>query len=145
MSKLSEAMQTALYRIHDHAWSGANPRTVDALIKRGLLVQKADRPVLTDAGREAIGVGGGADGDFTPENIARAIQEIDSESDEAPVPFLNRQTRREVRRNVARFGRRNMREQGKRIKRFGPHDPMYFRRKHLRMMAETSDIVLASA
>lgn len=57
MSNLSEAMQTALYRIHDHAWSGANPRTIEALIKRGLLVQESDRPVLTNDGRKALGVG----------------------------------------------------------------------------------------
>lgn len=68
-----------------------------------------------------------------------------TEGDEAPVPFFNRKARREMRRNVARFGRRNMREQGKRIRKFGPHDPMYFRRKHVRMMAETSDLVLTSA
>ncbi len=54
--KLSEAMETALYRIHDHAWSGANPRTIEALIKRGLLVQGPDSVSLTDAGREHLGV-----------------------------------------------------------------------------------------
>lgn len=49
--------------------------------------------------------------------------EFSESNEDAPViPFFNRAARREVRRNVARYNRRLMREHGKRVRKFGPQN-----------------------
>lgn len=158
MAKLSDAQITALKDLHEfNAFqAGTRKTTVQALVKAEMVFESVpflngtDSGVyeLTDAGRKAIGVEdiapGESDGDFTPENIARAIEEIDSESDEAPtIPFFNRKALRDLRRQQARYNRRMMREQGKRRRKYGADDPQYFRRRYLRMLADTSDLAAA--
>lgn len=178
MTKLSTAQITALRDLSQfgHFQPGTRKATVQVLVKNALVFEHVaflsgtDSGVyeLTDTGREAIGVKVEDDGDFTPENIARAIEDIEStESDEithildsdgvlktspegeaveAPViPFFNRKALRDLRRNQARANRRMMREQGKRRRKYGADDPKYFRRGYLRMLAETSDTAYDAA
>lgn len=60
---------------------------------------------------------------------------------EAPtIPFFNRKALRDLRRQQARYNRRMMREQGKRRRKYGADDPQYFRRRYLRMLADTSEL-----
>lgn len=130
MTKLSDAMVQALREIQETGNSTARNQTLTALVKRGLAfvhspegTEEVSGFSLTDDGRKAIGVEdiapGEVDGDFTPENIARAIEEIDAETDEAPVFHLTRRMKREARRNIARYNRRLMRLQGKRARKYG--------------------------
>lgn len=142
MTKLSDAQITALTDLHKYNTfqQGTRKTTVQALVKAEMVfesvpfVNGTDHGTyeLTNAGREAIGIKTEADGDFTPENIARAIEDIESsESDEAPIiPFFNRAAKREMRRNIARMGRATMRNHGKRIRKYGILlDPKYVARK----------------
>lgn len=144
-SKLSEAQKNAVINIMSGGTEKIHPATYKALESRELIV-KSDEAWELEKGfkteiMEAINrpEPRETDGDFTPENIARAIQEIDDEYDnhpmmtpeqeqsvesveeDAPVPFFNRAARRAFRRNIARFNRSVMRLHGKRTKRFGPN------------------------
>lgn len=130
MTKLSDAQIKVLESVHatGELPKGTRQATLTKLREElGFLlittIGDETNYTLTTEGREAIGIKTEADGDFTPENIARAIEDIESsESDEDPVPFFNRAARREVRRNVARYNRRLMREHGKRVRKFGPQN-----------------------
>lgn len=126
--KLSDAQKNAVVELLSGGFTTAKPNTIKSLENKGLIkfwdgweLEESFKAELKAAysqpePREA-------DGDFTPENIARAIEDIESsESDEDPVPFFNRAARREVRRNVARYNRRLMREHGKRVRKFGPQN-----------------------
>jgi len=153
MTKLSQPMIVALHEIHAKTIKSnitVKSQTLTALDKRGLITEGeyVGEPALflTNAGKEAIGVK--SDGDFTPENIARAMEDINAESVEEgdevsafqhlvnegvyhPAPFsLNRAARRASRRNQARMGRVIMKAHGKRIKKYGIlMDPEYVARK----------------
>lgn len=130
MTKLSDAQIKVLESVHatGELPKGTRQATLTKLREElGFLlittIGDETNYTLTTEGREAIGIKTEADGDFTPENIARAIEDIESsESDETPIPFFNRAARREVRRNVARYNRRLMREHGKRVRKFGPQN-----------------------
>ena len=147
MTKLSTAQIQALHEINAKVAVDlitAKSVTITSLDKRGLIYKGSyiggvPAWYLTEAGKAAIGISdneelprldgvediapGESDGDFTPENIARAIEDIESsESDEDPVPFFNRKARREFNRNIARYNRRLMREHGKRVRKFGPQN-----------------------
>lgn len=151
MAKLSDAQIKVLESVHTTGElpKGTRQTTLTKLREElGFLlitrIGEETNYTLTTEGREAIGIKSEADGDFTPENIARAIEEIDSESDEAPtIPFFNRKALRDLRRQQARYNRRMMREQGKRRRKYGADDPQYFRRRYLRMLADTSDLAAA--
>lgn len=139
-SKLSDAQKNAVINIMSGGTEKIHPSTYKALQSRELIIKKGesweleayfkaellnaiDRPEPREV-----------DGDSTPENFAQIIAEVDEEYDnnpmsdehdvaalpEAPyIPFLNRAARREVRRNIARANRRQMYDQGKRIKKYG--------------------------
>lgn len=135
MSKLSDAQIKVLESVHitGELPKGTRQVTITKLREElgFLLVTRIGEETnytLTTEGRKAIGVED--DGDFTPENIARAIEDIEStESDDPVVPFFNRKALRDMRRNQARVNRRKMREQGKRRRKYGADDPKYFARK----------------
>lgn len=162
MSKLSDAQVKVLKSVHTTGElpKGTRQATITKLREElgFLLVTKIGEETnytLTTDGREAIG----ADGDFTPDNIARAISEINAEldtnpwdetapeSDDDAVWFTvpNRKDRRDVHRAMARLNRKRMRDQGKRRKAYGADDSQYFRRKYVRMVAETSDTAYNAA
>lgn len=140
MSKLSDAQITALRDLaeYGHFQTGTRKATVQVLVKNELVFEHVaflsgtDSGVyeLTNTGRETIGLTAEQDGDFTPENIARAIEDIEStESDGPVVPFFNRKALRNLRRNQARANRRKMYDQGKRRRKYGADDPKYMARK----------------
>lgn len=168
MTKLSVPQIQALHEINAKVAVDlitAKSVTITSLDKRGLIYKGSyiggvPAWYLTEAGKAAIGLSDNenlprldgveesteVDADFTPENIARAIEEIESsESDEPAIPFFNRKALRDLRRNQARVNRRMMREQGKRRRKYGADDPKYFRRGYLRMLAETSDTAYDAA
>lgn len=145
MTKLSTAQITALKDLHEfNAFqAGTRKTTVQALVKAEMVFESVpflngtDSGVyeLTDAGRKAIGVEDIAPGEsieVTERHKAEAREEfeaiseeiadkaMDLESDEAPIiPFFNRKALRDLRRQQARYNRRTMREQGRRIRKFG--------------------------
>lgn len=148
MSKLSDAQIKVLESVHatGELPKGTRQATITKLREElgFLLVTRIGEETnytLTTEGRKAIGVA--EDGDFTPENIARAIEEIeldeepvqwdehlDQEQTEEPaVPYFNRKALRDLRRDQSRFNRRKMREQGRRRRKYGADDPKYFARK----------------
>lgn len=122
MTKLSQPMIVALHEIYAKAIKSnitVKAQTLTALHKRGLITEGeyVGEPAifLTDAGKEAIGVVTLAEILPGEDNTTESVEE------DAPVPFFNRQARRRVRRNIARFNRSVMRLHGKRTKRFGPN------------------------
>lgn len=137
MTKLSDAQIKVLDSVHTNNVlpKGTRQATVDILDTKENLIY-SDQGVwrLTESGSIALGV----PHKRSPNEITEVEQE-QTESDDEPVPYFNRKARRESRRNRARANRRAMYNQGKSIKRYGAHDPKYFRRAHLRMLAQTSD------
>lgn len=165
MAKLSDAQITALKDLHEfNAFqAGTRKTTVQALVKAEMVFESVpflngtDSGVyeLTDAGRKAIGVEdiapgetvevtGSYAGGHSQEQILELLGEEVQESDEAPtIPFFNRKALRDLRRHQARYNRRMMREQGKRRRKYGADDPKYFRRRYLRLLADTSELAAA--
>lgn len=146
--------------------------TITSLDKRGLIYKGSyiggvPAWYLTEAGKAAIGISDNEDlprldgvediapgesievtgsyaGGHSQEQILELLGEDVPESDEAPIiPFLNRKALRDLRRQQARYNRRMMREQGKRRRKYGADDPKYFRRRYLRMLADTSELAAA--
>lgn len=150
--KLSDAQKNAVVNIMSGGTEKIQVRTYASLEKKGLIHTTLDGWALDESFHDKLKAAYSQpepreiDGDFTPENVSRAIQDIEStESDEPAIPFFNRKALRDLRRNQARVNRRMMREQGKRRRKYGADDPKYFRRGYLRMLAETSDTAYDAA
>jgi len=154
-SKLTDPQKNAVINIMSGGTETIRPATYKALESRGLIVKNGEAWELegsfyTDL-MDAVRVPEPreVDGDFTPENIARAMADIEAEvddeydnhpmltveqerslqSDEGTIiPFFNRKALRALRRAEGVLNRRKMREQGKRIKKYGADDPKYWSR-----------------
>jgi hypothetical protein len=149
-SKLNDAQKNAVINIKTGGTEKIHPATYKALESRGLIVKNGevwelerefDREIMVAIDRPVSREE--SDGDFTPDNIARAMADIeldaesveDIEGPEIFIPRINRKMLRDWRRNEARINRRAMREQGKRRKKYGAHDPKYFDRQADKLLA----------
>lgn len=142
MTKLSDAQIKVLESVHTTGElpKGTRQTTLTKLREElGFLlitrIGEETNYTLTTEGRKAIGVEDIAPGEsieVTERHKAEAREEfeaiseeiadkaMDLESDEAPIiPFFNRKALRDLRRQQTRYNRRTMREQGRRIRKFG--------------------------